>query len=70
VPLAHFGSSVINVQSYRHVYTKIIRGVEEGRLRDTLDRTFGMSEIVEAHRYMEANAATGKVVVLTPEGFD
>jgi NADPH:quinone reductase-like Zn-dependent oxidoreductase len=70
VPLARFGSDVINVQSYRHVYAKIVRGVEEGRLRDTLDRTFAMSEIADAHRYMEANAAAGKLVVLTPEGFD
>jgi NADPH:quinone reductase-like Zn-dependent oxidoreductase len=70
VPLARFGSNVINVQSYRHVYAKIVRGVEEGRLRDTLDRTFAMSEIADAHRYMEANEATGKVVALTPEGFE
>ena len=30
-----------------------------------VDRTFTMSRIAEAHRHMEANAATGKVVVLT-----
>jgi NADPH:quinone reductase-like Zn-dependent oxidoreductase len=70
VPLARYGSDVINVQSYRHVYAKIIRSVEEGRLRDTLDGTYAMTEIVDAHRRMEANEATGKLVVLTPEGFD
>jgi NADPH2:quinone reductase len=70
LPLATYGSDVINVQSYRHVFAKIIRGIEEGRLRDTVDRTFAMSEIADAHRYMEASEATGKVVVLTPEGFD
>ena len=32
-----------------------------------LDRTFALTELVEAHRYMEANAATGKVVVLVYE---
>ena len=69
VPLARYGSDVINVHSYRHVFGKIIRGIEQGRLRDTVDRTFAMSEIADAHRYMEANEAAGKVVVLTPEGF-
>jgi len=70
IPLARFGSDVINVQSYRHVYAKIARGIESGKLLDTLDRTFAMPEIAEAHRLMEANEATGKVVVLTPEGFE
>jgi NADPH:quinone reductase len=70
IPLARFGSDVINVQSYRHVYAKIARGIESGKLVDTLDRTFAMPEIAEAHRVMEANEATGKVVVLTPEGFE
>ncbi len=69
IPLARYGSSVINVQSYRHVFAKIVRAIEQGRLRGTLDRTFAMSEIADAHRYMEANEAAGKVVVLTPEGF-
>jgi len=70
VPLARFGSDVINVQSYRHVFAKIVRGVEEGRLRDIVDRAFALSEIADAHRYMEANEACGKIVVLTPEGFE
>jgi NADPH:quinone reductase len=70
IPLARFGSDVINVQSYRHVYAKIARGIESGKLIDTLDRTFAMPEIAEAHRLMEASEATGKVVVLTPEGFE
>jgi NADPH:quinone reductase-like Zn-dependent oxidoreductase len=70
IPLARFGSDVINVTSYRHVYAKLIRGIESGRLRDTLDRTFAMTEIVRAHELMEANVAAGKFVVLTPEGFE
>ena len=64
VPLARYGSSVINVNSYRHVYAKIVRAIEQGRLHDTLDRTFNIDQIADAHRYMEANMATGKVVVL------
>jgi len=38
--------------------------VAAGRQSALLDRTFALTELVEAHRYMEANAATGKVVVL------
>lgn len=41
--------------------------VAEGRQSALLDRTFVLTELVEAHRYMEANAATGKVVVLVGE---
>jgi len=70
VPLAHFRSSVINVTNYRHVFARLIRAVEQGTLRDTLDRTFAINEIAAAHRYMESDAACGKVVVVTPEGFD
>jgi NADPH:quinone reductase-like Zn-dependent oxidoreductase len=65
VPIARFGSEVINVNSYRHVYAKILRALEDGRMTATIDRTFTMSRIGEAHRHMEASEATGKVVVLT-----
>ena len=38
--------------------------VAAGKVIVALDRTFSLNEIVEAHRYMEANKATGKLVVL------
>ena len=38
--------------------------VVRGRARVNLDRTFQIHEIVVAHRYMEENRATGKIVVL------
>ncbi|MGI4741756.1 MAG: zinc-binding alcohol dehydrogenase family protein [Janthinobacterium lividum] len=41
--------------------------VAAGRKSALLDRTFALTELVEAHRYMEANAATGKVVVVVDE---
>lgn len=41
--------------------------VAAGRQSALLDRMFVLTELVEAHRYMEANAATGKVVVLVYE---
>jgi len=69
IPLSRFDSDVINLQSYRHVFGKIVRSLEQGRIAATVDRTFALSEIADAHRHMEANGAAGKVVVLTPEGF-
>lgn len=38
--------------------------VAAGRQSALLDRTFTLPELAEAHRYMEANAAVGKVVVV------
>ena len=42
----------------------IISEVEAGVYRPNVDRVFGLDDIVAAHRYMENNQATGKVVVL------
>jgi NADPH:quinone reductase-like Zn-dependent oxidoreductase len=33
--------------------------------RLNLDRTFALTDVAEAHRYMEENRAAGKVVGLT-----
>jgi NADPH2:quinone reductase len=38
--------------------------VVAGRQSALLDRTFAFEELVAAHQYMEANAATGKLVVV------
>lgn len=67
VRLAVYGSNVINRASYGRVFQEIVDAVEAGRYRVNLDRTFAMSEIADAHRYMEANRAVGKLVVLTPD---
>ena len=37
--------------------------VEAGRADAHLDRVFDLEEIVDAHRWMEANRAQGKLVV-------
>jgi NADPH:quinone reductase-like Zn-dependent oxidoreductase len=66
VQLRRFGSNVINRDSYEGIFAEIIRAIEEGRYTVNLDRVFAMSEIVEAHRYMEESRAAGKVVVLPP----
>ncbi len=43
----------------------IVRGLIEGRLKPVIAKTFPLSEIVEAHRYLESNQQVGKVVVTT-----
>jgi NADPH:quinone reductase-like Zn-dependent oxidoreductase len=42
----------------------VINEVEAGVYRPNVDRVFGLGDIVAAHRYMENNQATGKVVVM------
>jgi NADPH:quinone reductase-like Zn-dependent oxidoreductase len=66
VAFAQYASGVINRDSYGDVMRDIVRAVEEGRYRANLDRTFPLEEIVDAHRYMEENRASGKVVGLPP----
>jgi NADPH:quinone reductase-like Zn-dependent oxidoreductase len=44
----------------------IVDGLASGVLRPRVGKTFPLSQIVEAHRYMEANAQIGKIVVTVP----
>jgi NADPH:quinone reductase-like Zn-dependent oxidoreductase len=41
----------------------VIDGLESGRLKPVIAKTFPLAEIVEAHRYLESNAQIGKIVV-------
>ncbi|GJL51653.1 MAG: NADPH:quinone reductase [Nitrospirales bacterium] len=43
----------------QHIY----QGLESGKLKPIIDRTFPLEEIVDAHRYMESNQQKGKIVV-------
>lgn len=43
---------------------RIVRQVETGAYRPNIDRVVGLDDIVAAHRYMEANRATGKLVLV------
>jgi NADPH:quinone reductase-like Zn-dependent oxidoreductase len=43
---------------------RIVDEVEAGACRPNLDRVFPLTDIVAAHRYMENDEATGKVVVV------
>lgn len=46
------------------VLERVVGEVEAGVYRPNVDRVFGLDDIVAAHRYMENNQATGKVVVI------
>jgi NADPH:quinone reductase-like Zn-dependent oxidoreductase len=46
------------------VLQRIVREVKAGLYRPNVDRVYGLDDIVAAHRYMESNQATGKIVVL------
>jgi NADPH:quinone reductase len=65
IELTSFGSDALSREAYGAVFGDIVDGVQSGRYRANLDRTFRLEEIADAHRYMEANRATGKVVVVT-----
>jgi NADPH:quinone reductase-like Zn-dependent oxidoreductase len=44
----------------------VASGLRAGAFRPVVDRTFPLSEIVAAHRYLESNAQIGKIVVTVP----
>ncbi|MHB8713797.1 MAG: zinc-dependent alcohol dehydrogenase family protein, partial [Trichloromonadaceae bacterium] len=44
----------------------IYDGLKSGALKPHIDRTFPLSAIVEAHRYMESNRQKGKIVIKVP----
>jgi NADPH:quinone reductase-like Zn-dependent oxidoreductase len=46
------------------VLERVVRNVEAGIYQPNLDRVYGLDDIAAAHRYMEDNQATGKVVML------
>ncbi|MFJ2081234.1 zinc-dependent alcohol dehydrogenase family protein [Micromonospora chokoriensis] len=47
----------------RRVAAFLAAGVRTGVLRPAVDRVFGLDEIIEAHRYLEAGTSEGKIVV-------
>jgi NADPH:quinone reductase-like Zn-dependent oxidoreductase len=60
---AYASRATIDVAHCAQALQRIVDGVAEGRYPSHLDRIFPFDQLVEAHRYMEDNRATGKVVV-------
>jgi NADPH:quinone reductase-like Zn-dependent oxidoreductase len=48
----------------------ILRGLAGGQLKPVIAKTFPLSQIVEAHQYLESNQQVGKIVVTTGQGAD
>jgi NADPH:quinone reductase-like Zn-dependent oxidoreductase len=62
--LTAFHSDNLKGSAGKAVLQRVVHEVEAGVYRPNVDRVFGLDDIVAAHRYMENNQATGKVVVL------
>jgi NADPH:quinone reductase-like Zn-dependent oxidoreductase len=62
--LTAFHSDNIKGGAGTTVLQRIVHEVEAGVYRPNIDRVFGLDDIVAAHRYMENNEATGKLVVV------
>jgi NADPH:quinone reductase-like Zn-dependent oxidoreductase len=61
--LTTFHSEDLTGAAGRAPLAHIIGGVEHGTYHANLDRVFTLDQIADAHRYMEGNQATGKVVI-------
>lgn len=62
--LTAFHSDNLKGSAGAAVLQRIVDEVEAGGYRPNVDRVFRLDDIVAAHRYMEDDRATGKVVVL------
>jgi NADPH:quinone reductase-like Zn-dependent oxidoreductase len=57
---------VLDAQLRREAERWIVRHLERGTFAPVIDRTFTLEQIVQAHAYMDANQANGKIVVTVP----
>ncbi|MGW1815924.1 zinc-dependent alcohol dehydrogenase family protein [Streptomyces sp. NPDC002125] len=64
--------TILGYASFEHTLDPVVvrriaafldAGLRNGALRPTVDRVFGLDEIVEAHRYLERGQQVGKIVV-------
>jgi NADPH:quinone reductase-like Zn-dependent oxidoreductase len=62
--LTAFHSDSLKGSAGTAVLQRVAGQVEAGVYRPNLDRVFGLDDIVAAHRYMEDNQATGKLVMV------
>jgi NADPH:quinone reductase-like Zn-dependent oxidoreductase len=65
VRLTIYTSETVTAANGTPALQQIVEGVAAGRYRPNLHKIFRLEEIVAAHRYMEENQGTGKLVVLT-----
>ena len=64
VKLTTYGSSTTSAERSTAALQEIVDGVATGRYRANIEQRFRFDEIVAAHRFMEANRGSGKLVVV------
>ena len=65
-PVYFKGQSILgSTMGTRAEFRAVLDLIERGRLAPVVDRVFPLEEIAEAHRYLESQQQTGKVVVRT-----
>jgi NADPH2:quinone reductase len=65
----HLGRRPWRPDMHGEAFIEIIRLVAAGRLRPVVDRSFPMADVAEAHAYLAARRAIGKVLLVpSPEG--
>jgi NADPH:quinone reductase-like Zn-dependent oxidoreductase len=62
--LTAFHSDGLKGRAGTAVLQRVVREVEADVYRPNIDRVFRLDDIVAAHRYMENNQGTGKLVVV------
>ena len=63
VRLTTYHSGTTSAERSTAALQQIVDGVAAGRYRPRVQRVFRLDEIIEAHRFMEANRGSGKLVV-------
>jgi NADPH:quinone reductase-like Zn-dependent oxidoreductase len=64
VCLTVYGSGTTSSARSTVALQEIVDGVANGRYRPNIQKRYAMDEIVSAHRFMEENRGTGKLVVV------
>jgi NADPH:quinone reductase-like Zn-dependent oxidoreductase len=59
-----FHSDTVKGSAGTAVLQRVVHEVETGAYRPKIDRVVGLDDLAAAHRQMEANQATGKLVVV------
>jgi NADPH:quinone reductase-like Zn-dependent oxidoreductase len=62
--LTAFHSDSMKGSAGESVLQRVVHEVEAKIYQPNIDRVFGLDDIATAHRYMEENKATGKLVML------
>lgn len=52
-----------NLEKMANAKAFVYDGLKSGKLKPIIDKVFSFNDIVEAHKYMESNNQTGKIVV-------